>query len=132
MVNTYATYDDFETFGITPEMASDDAGAYLRTASIHVNNVCFGRIERNWDDLPERTREMVREATLIQANFYKHNKELFEQNLKQYSIAGVSMTLEVPRGAEEIDGIIADSRAVALLDACGLRSLNVGWMRGLM
>lgn len=131
-MRTYADYNDFEAFGITPAMEETEAVECLRTASICIDSICFGRIERYLEQFPEKTKEMIREAVLLQANFYHSNKELFEMNLKSYSVAGVSMTLEVPRGAQQINSTIVDSRAVALLTSCGLMSCNFGWYRGLM
>lgn len=131
-MKAYANFSDFELFGITPAMEESEAAECLRAASIDVNDICFGRIERYLEKLPEKTLEMVKEAVLIQSNFFCNNRELFEMNLKSYSVAGVSMTLEVPRGAQQINSTIVDSRAVALLTSCGLMSCSFGWYRGLM
>lgn len=131
-MRTYADYKDFESFGMTPAMEESEAVECLRTASICVDDICFGRIERYLEKLPEKTLEMVKEAVLIQSNFYHNNRELFDMNLKSYSVAGVNMTLEIPRGAQQINNTIVDSRAVALLRGCGLMSCNFGWYRGLM
>ena len=131
-MRTYADYKDFESFGMTPAMEESEAVECLRTASICVNSVCFGRIERYFEQFPEKTKEMVKEATLLQANFYHFNKELFEMNLKSYSVAGVSIALEIPKGACEISGNIVESQAVGLLRSCGLMSQNFGWYRGLI
>lgn len=116
----YATAADYAFLSLTGAIPEEKRKAFLEEASRQVDSLTYCRIlKHGFENLSAAQQELIRLATVRQADFQYAYGEMLDSPLSAYSINGVSMGFDrgalVTRG-----GVSAQASTVGLLDQTGL------------
>jgi hypothetical protein len=94
MYQPYLTYDEYTAMGGTL-LTSENAISQLKKASRQIDSLTYNRILKyGFNKLSDFQQEVIKEVTKILVDFYIENDEVLTTVLKNYSINGVSMSLD--------------------------------------
>lgn len=108
----------------------DELEKSLWQASRHIDSLTYNRIVgRGISNLSPFQQEIIREVICLQADFEYENKEDLESILSNYSINGVSMTIQPGWNLFADKGIAMQRATYSLLEQTGLCCRSMGVMQ---
>ena len=127
-MNPYITYSEYKSMGGNTLPENDEK--YLKKASRMIDSLTFNRINQiGFENLSERQSEIIKEVCFELSEFYFENESILNTVLKNYSLNGVSMTLDTGITIRKINGVIISENIYSLLQQTGLCCLSFDWRR---
>lgn len=129
MYEPYASQDYYENVYGGTLIPGDDIAKALRQSSRHIDSLTHNRIVgRGISNLTPFQQEIIKEVVCLQADFEYENKEELESILSNYSINGVSMTIQPGWNLFADKGIAMQRATYSLLEQAGLCCRSMGVM----
>lgn len=124
MYEKYATAADYAQYG-SGNIPAENLEKLLHKASRNIDSLTFNRIVgKDFDNLTEFQREIVKESCCLLADFLHDNADLLDSALNSYSVNGVSMHFGGVSVAV-INGIPVSKEIYSLLSQTGLCCTNL-------
>lgn len=127
MYEPYASQDYYENVYSGTSIPGDDIAKALRQASRHIDSLTYNRIVgRGISGLTAFQQDIIREVVCQQAEFEYENKEELESILSNYSLNGVSMSIQPGWNLFMDKGIAMQRATYTLLEQTGLCCRGLG------
>lgn len=119
MLPVYVTRQEYEAARGEWSASADKS---LYQASRHIDSLTFNRIvAKGFDNLTPFQKEIIKEATLLQADFETENEDLINSVVSSYAINGVSVGLtQSDSNASVVNGVVTLRSIHSLLSQSGL------------
>lgn len=89
MITVYAIKNDYTKYGSGVLKDDTEIDKYLKLASIDINKATLTRIEkRGFNNLNENQKELIIEATCLQAEYIKEEGTYDDESISSFSIGG--------------------------------------------
>ncbi len=119
MINVYATKEDYSKYG-SKVLENEEIEKYLELASIDINRATLTRIERKgFDNLTTQQKDLIIEATCLQAEYIKDEGIYDDNSISSYSIGG-DLTVNEKESQDMADKLNISKLAFFYLKRTGL------------
>lgn len=119
MINVYATKEDYSKYG-SKVLEGEEIEKYLELASIDINRATLTRIERRgFNNLTTQQRDLIINATCLQAEYIKEEGIYDDNSISSYSIGG-DLTVNEKESQDMADKLNISKLAFFYLKRTGL------------
>lgn len=119
MITVYATKEDYKKYG-SGSLEDSEIEKYLELSSIDINRATLTRIEkRGFNNLTEQQKDLIIEATCLQADYIKDEGFYDDDSISSYSVGG-DLTVNEKESTDIADKLNISKLAFFYLKRTGL------------
>lgn len=121
----YLTAEEYKEAGFTA-IPDDQIEPELRKSQNKIDNLTFNRIKkRGFENLTDFQKGIIQEVVAELSNFSYENSDILESVVSQYSINGVSLSLDNSQNLSNVRGILIRNDIYEHLKKTGLCVMKI-------